>query len=107
MARAVREALKEADVRVEDVGLLVPSDGGGVLGAREDAALAGIFGEHRPPRLRLRRLVGDLGAASASLQLAGAVAAGGAGAGAGSVALVTSVDADGQAGAVVLRVGAP
>lgn len=103
MARAVREALKEADVPVEDVGLLVPSDGGGVLGAREDAALAGIFGEHRPPRLRLRRLVGDLGAASASLQLAGAVAAGGAGA--GSVALVTSVDADGQAGAVVLRVG--
>ncbi|WP_405518736.1 beta-ketoacyl synthase N-terminal-like domain-containing protein [Streptomyces canus] len=103
VARAVREALKEADVPVEDVGLLVPSDGGGVLGAREDAALAGIFGEHRPPRLRLRRLVGDLGAASASLQLAGAVAAGGAGA--GSVALVTSVDADGQAGAVVLRVG--
>lgn len=103
MARAVREALKEADVPVEDVGLLVPSDGGGVLGAREDAALAGIFGEHRPPRLRLRRLVGDLGAASASLQLAGAVAAGGA----GSVALVTSVDADGQAGAVVLRVGEP
>jgi len=100
VTRAVGEALKEADVRAEDVALLVPSDGGGVLGACEDAALAGIFGEHRPGRLRLRRLVGDLGAASASVQVAGAVASGVVG-----PVLVTSVDADGQVGAVVLRVG--
>lgn len=100
VGRAVTEALKEADVRSEDVGLLVPSDSGGPLGAREDAALAGIFGEHRPPRLRLRRLVGDLGAASASLQLAAGLTAG-----ADRPVLVTSVDPDGQTGAVVLRAG--
>ncbi|RSN54771.1 3-oxoacyl-ACP synthase [Streptomyces sp. WAC 04229] len=100
VARAVSEALKEADVRPEEVELLVPSDSGGPLGAREDAALAGLFGEHRPPRLRLRRLVGDLGAASASLQLAAAL-----GAGADRPVLVTSLDPDGQAGAAVLRTG--
>ncbi|WP_433449965.1 beta-ketoacyl synthase N-terminal-like domain-containing protein [Streptomyces sp. CA-142005] len=98
VARAVTEALKEADVRPEDVELLVPSDSGGPLGAREDAALARIFGEHRPPRLRLRRLTGDCGAASASLQLAAALTAE-----ADRPVLVTSVDPDGQTGAVVLR----
>ncbi|WP_328871991.1 3-oxoacyl-ACP synthase [Streptomyces sp. NBC_00287] len=98
VARAAAEALKEADVTPEEVTLLVPSDGGGPLGAREDAALADLFGEQRPARLRLRRLVGDCGAATASLQLAGALAAGAEG-----PVLVTSVDPDGQAGAVVLR----
>jgi 3-oxoacyl-[acyl-carrier-protein] synthase II len=99
VARAAQEALKEADVRPEEVSLLVPSDCGGPLGAREDAALVRLFGEHRPPRLRLRRLLGDCGAATASLQLAAAVTAG-----SGPV-LVTSVDPDGQTGAVVLRAG--
>jgi 3-oxoacyl-[acyl-carrier-protein] synthase II len=80
----------------------VPSDSGGPLGGREDSALASVFGEHRPPRLRLRRLVGDLGAASASLQLAAAVTA----TEADRPVLVTSVDPDGQTGAVVLRAGA-
>ncbi|MFF6995698.1 beta-ketoacyl synthase N-terminal-like domain-containing protein [Streptomyces sp. NPDC008313] len=103
LARAASEALKDADVRPEDVGLLVPSDSGGPLGAREDAALAGLFGEHRPPRLRLRRLIGDAGAASASFQLAAAVAAGED----GTPVLVTSVDPDGQTGAVVLRAATP
>ncbi|MFC8666667.1 beta-ketoacyl synthase N-terminal-like domain-containing protein [Streptomyces sp. NPDC057199] len=101
VARAATEALKEADVRPEDVALLVPSDSGGPLGAREDAALADLFGEHRPPRLRLRRLVGDCGAASASFQLAAALTAG------DGPVLVTSVDPDGQTGAVVLRTGRP
>ncbi|MGW2957746.1 beta-ketoacyl synthase N-terminal-like domain-containing protein [Streptomyces sp. NPDC001220] len=100
LGRAVTEALKEADVRPEEVGLLVPSDSGGPLGAREDAALAGIFGEHRPDRLRLRRLTGDCGAASASLQLAAALTAE-----ADRPVLVTSLDPDGQTGAVVLRTG--
>ncbi|GAA3892864.1 beta-ketoacyl synthase N-terminal-like domain-containing protein [Streptomyces lacrimifluminis] len=100
VARAVTEALKEADIRPEEVGLLVPSDSGGPLGAREDAALAGIFGEHRPPRLRLRRLTGDCGAASASFQLAAALTAE-----ADKPVLVTSVDLDGQTGAAVLRTG--
>ncbi|MFJ9178077.1 beta-ketoacyl synthase N-terminal-like domain-containing protein [Streptomyces sp. NPDC102360] len=100
--RAVTEALKEADVRPEEVGLLVPSDSGGALGAREDTALGSVFGEHRPPRLRLRRLVGDTCAASASLQLAAALAV----PGEGRPVLVTSVDPDGQTGAVVLRTGA-
>ncbi|BAC71369.1 3-oxoacyl-ACP synthase [Streptomyces avermitilis] len=103
VARSVTEALKNAEVRPEEVALLVPSDSGGELGAREDAALADLFGEHRPPRLRLRRLTGDLGAASASMQLAAAVAAGGE----GTPVLVTSVDPDGQTGAVVLRTGTP
>ncbi|MEV6163985.1 beta-ketoacyl synthase N-terminal-like domain-containing protein [Streptomyces sp. NPDC052052] len=100
VTRAVTEALKEADVRPADVALLVPSDAGGPLGAREDAALAAVFDEHHPPRLRLRRLIGDLGAASASMQLAAVLAA----APDGPV-LVTSVDPDGQTGAVVLHAG--
>ncbi|MFJ1595193.1 beta-ketoacyl synthase N-terminal-like domain-containing protein [Kitasatospora albolonga] len=102
VVRAVTEALKEADVRPDEVALLVPSDCGGPLGGREDAALASIFGEHQPPRLRLRHLIGDLGAASASLQLAAAVTA----TEADRPVLVTSVDPDGQTGAVVLRTGA-
>ncbi|MFE9600500.1 beta-ketoacyl synthase N-terminal-like domain-containing protein [Streptomyces hokutonensis] len=100
LGRAVTEALKEADVRPEEVGLLVPSDSGGPLGAREDAALAGVFGEQRPPRLRLRRLTGDCGAAAASFQLAAALTAE-----ADRPVLVTSVDPDGQTGAAVLRTG--
>ncbi|MEV7287844.1 beta-ketoacyl synthase N-terminal-like domain-containing protein [Streptomyces sp. NPDC093252] len=99
VARSVAEALKEAGLRPEDVALVVPSDCGGPLGAREDAALARLLGEHRPPRLRLRRLLGDLGAASAAVQLAAAVTAG------DSPVLVTSVDPDGQTGAVLLRTG--
>lgn len=102
VVRAVTEALKEADVRPDEVALLVPSDCGGPLGGREDAALASIFGEHQPPRLRLRHLIGDLGAASASLQLAAAVTA----MEADRPVLVTSVDPVGQTGAVVLRTGA-
>ncbi|MFE6871579.1 beta-ketoacyl synthase N-terminal-like domain-containing protein [Kitasatospora sp. NPDC057692] len=101
VVRTVTEALKEADVRPDEVALLVPSDCGGPLGGREDAALAEVFGEHRPPRLRLRHLIGDLGAASASLQLAAAVATGEP----DRPVLVTSVDPDGQTGAVVLRTG--
>ncbi|MEV0219284.1 beta-ketoacyl synthase N-terminal-like domain-containing protein [Streptomyces sp. NPDC050704] len=103
VVRAATEALKEADVRPDEVGLLVPSDCGGPLGGREDAALADLFGEHRPPRLRLRRLIGDSGAAAASFQLAAALTAGGD----GTPVLVTSVDPDGQTGAVVLRTGTP
>ncbi|MGV9319641.1 beta-ketoacyl synthase N-terminal-like domain-containing protein [Streptomyces sp. NPDC003660] len=102
VVRAVTEALKEADVRPDEVALLVPSDCGGPLGGREDAALASVFGERQPPWSRLRRLIGDLGAASASLQLAAAVTV----PEAGRPVLVTSVDPDGQAGAVVLRTGA-
>ncbi|MGV9451914.1 beta-ketoacyl synthase N-terminal-like domain-containing protein [Streptomyces sp. NPDC003635] len=98
VARAATEALKEADVAVDEIALLVPSDSGGPLGAREDAALAELFGEQRPPRLRLRRLVGDCGAASASLQLAAALASG-----VDGPVLITSVDPDGQAGATILR----
>ncbi|MBT2510616.1 3-oxoacyl-ACP synthase [Streptomyces sp. ISL-98] len=103
VTRAVTEALKEAGVHPDEVGLLVPSDCGGPLGAREDAALADVFGDTRPPRLRLRRLIGDASAASASLQLAAALAA----PGEGGPVLVTSVDPDGQTGAVVLRTGTP
>ncbi|MFJ5721484.1 beta-ketoacyl synthase N-terminal-like domain-containing protein [Streptomyces sp. NPDC093149] len=102
VSRAVTEALKIADVRPDEITLIVPSDSGGPLGAREDAALAALFGGRLPPRLRLRKLLGDAGAASASLQLAGALAADAA---AGPV-LVTSIDPDGQTGAVVLRTGA-
>ncbi|MFP3989087.1 beta-ketoacyl synthase N-terminal-like domain-containing protein [Streptomyces sp. E11-3] len=101
--RSVTEALKEAEVAPDGVGLLVPSDSGGHLGAREDAALAEVFGESRPPRLRMRRLVGNASAASASLQLAAAVAV----PEPGTPVLVTSVDPDGQAGAMVLRTGTP
>ncbi|MGW7367831.1 beta-ketoacyl synthase N-terminal-like domain-containing protein [Streptomyces sp. NPDC054841] len=103
VTRAVTEALKDASVQPDEVALLVPSDTGGPLGAREDAALADVFGETSPPRLRLRRLIGDASAASASLQLAAALAL----PGDGRPVLVTSVDPDGQTGAVVLRTGTP
>ncbi|MFF0445688.1 beta-ketoacyl synthase N-terminal-like domain-containing protein [Streptomyces sp. NPDC004609] len=104
VTRAVTEALKDASVEPGEVALLVPSDTGGPLGAREDAALGAVFGESGPPRLRLRRLIGDTSAASASLQLAAAVCVPD---GRRRPVLITSVDPDGQTGAVVLRTGNP
>ncbi|MBT2491898.1 3-oxoacyl-ACP synthase [Streptomyces sp. ISL-96] len=101
VVRAVTEALKEADVRPEDVALIVPSDNGGSLGGREEVALSEVFGPHRPPRLRLRRLIGDASAAAAAFQVAAALSV----AGPGDLALVTSVAPDGQAGCTLLRLG--
>ncbi|MFG2877381.1 beta-ketoacyl synthase N-terminal-like domain-containing protein [Streptomyces sp. NPDC048337] len=101
LTRAVAEALKEADVRPEDIAVLVPSDCGGVLGGREEAALGEIFDRTGARAVRLRRLIGDASAASAAFQLAAAVTA----ARPGELALVTSVDPDGQTGATVLQAG--
>ncbi|WP_327258008.1 beta-ketoacyl synthase N-terminal-like domain-containing protein [Streptomyces sp. NBC_01244] len=102
VVRAVTEVLKEADVRPEDVRLLVPSDCGGVLGGREESALAGVFADGGGRRsVRLRRLIGDTSAASSAFQLAAAVSA----ARPGELVLVTSVDPDGQVGATVLEAG--
>ncbi|MFJ8147790.1 beta-ketoacyl synthase N-terminal-like domain-containing protein [Streptomyces sp. NPDC096094] len=100
VVRAVTEALKEAGAEPEDVSLIVPSDTGGALGGREEAALNEVFGPHRPRRLRLRRLIGDASAASAAFQLAAALSV----TGPGELALVTSVDPDGQVGCTLLRV---
>ncbi|MEU8409486.1 beta-ketoacyl synthase N-terminal-like domain-containing protein [Micromonospora sp. NPDC048842] len=102
VARAVTEALKEADVPAGDVRLVVPSDLGGALGAREEAALDEVLAGHTPNRHRLRSLLGDASAASSAFQLAAALAL----AAPGDTVLVTSVDPDGQAGCVVLRAGA-
>ncbi|MCJ0871750.1 beta-ketoacyl synthase N-terminal-like domain-containing protein [Streptomyces sp. AP-93] len=102
VARAVTEVLKEAGVEIADVTLVVPSDAGGPLGAREEAALTEVLGPLEPHRLRLRRLLGDATAASAAFQLASALAVG---EGDGGLALVTSVDPDGTAGCSLLRLG--
>ncbi|MFE5039216.1 beta-ketoacyl synthase N-terminal-like domain-containing protein [Streptomyces sp. NPDC056683] len=101
LTRAVSEALKEADATADHVDLVVPSDCGGPLGEQEDAALrtAGFDDEHPARVVRLRALIGDTSAAASAFQLATALShrnrAG--------LALITSIDPDGNSGCTLLR----
>lgn len=105
LARCIGEALKMSDADAGAVGIVAASDVDGVLGAGEDAAIADMIGDPVPHRLRNRPLTGDLSAASAAFQLAAVLAAAERmPEGRPELALVTSVDRDGTAGAVLLRV---
>ncbi|GAA0731006.1 hypothetical protein Drose_26690 [Dactylosporangium roseum] len=98
VARAVGAALDAAGVAPPMVDLVVPADCGGTLGAAEDFGLRKALGGHAPREVRLRALIGDTSAASAAFQLTAAVLNGGA----VRLALVTSVDPGGTAGATLL-----
>jgi 3-oxoacyl-[acyl-carrier-protein] synthase II len=105
LARCVGEVLKLADAGAGAVRMVATSDADGELGASEDAAIAESLGEGEPDWLRCRPLIGDLSAASAAFQLAAVLAAAEhLPAGQEELALVTSVDPDGTAGCVLLRV---
>jgi len=98
VTRVATAALDAAGVAAPSVDLVVPADCGGPLGAAEDSGLRKALGGHCPREVRLRTLIGDTSAAAAAFQLTAAIVDGGM----ARLALVTSVDAHGTAGATLL-----
>ncbi|WP_098898679.1 beta-ketoacyl synthase N-terminal-like domain-containing protein [Streptomyces sp. st77] len=106
LAECVRDALRTADVRPEDIRLVAPLGAGGEWAALEEAGIADALGEVGPTWVRCRPLLGDTSAASTSLQLAAVLAAAGErGLAPGEAALVTGVERDGTVGCAVLGGG--
>ncbi|MFI8460178.1 beta-ketoacyl synthase N-terminal-like domain-containing protein [Kitasatospora sp. NPDC085464] len=113
LARAVTEVLAAAGATAADVRVIAPGEAPGPLGAQEEAGLdralgtAGTAGS-APVRLRVRRLLGDTGAASAGFQLAAVLSLARAQPQPdGALALVTSVSPAGTVGCTLLRLEHP
>lgn len=100
LAGCVADVLANAGVRPDDVRVVAASDAGDALGGQEEAAIADVLGSHRPARSHCRALLGDTSAASSAFQLAAALAE--LSERSDGVALVTSVDRDGQVGCTLL-----
>ncbi|MFF8290560.1 beta-ketoacyl synthase N-terminal-like domain-containing protein [Streptomyces sp. NPDC016309] len=103
LADCVRDALKQAGARPEDVRVVAPAETGGEQAGVEEAAVADVLGPAGPRPLGLRALLGDTSAVSANLQLAAALTVlDDEGTPPGALALVTAVDRDGTAGCALL-----
>ncbi|WBC07494.1 beta-ketoacyl synthase N-terminal-like domain-containing protein [Micromonospora sp. WMMA1947] len=103
LGRCVNRALRRAGVHAEDVELVVPAAPAGPLGEAEQWALDDAFSGNRVVRLRHRELLGDAASVSANVQIAVALVADVPGPAAGRLALVTSVDREGIAGCLLMR----
>ncbi|MFF4570671.1 beta-ketoacyl synthase N-terminal-like domain-containing protein [Streptomyces sp. NPDC001410] len=100
LERCVADVLAAAGAAPDDVELIAPGTPPGLLGKQEESALDGLTGN----RLPVRSLVGDAGAASAAFQLAAVLAEAETDPSlVDRLTLVTAVDRDGTAGAVLLR----
>lgn len=104
VAACVRQALVRADVAPEEVWAAVPSAAPTPEGAAEADALASLLPADALSRVPSTALLGDVGAASAVLQVAALLAVAEADPqSAGRAALVTGVDRDGGVACAVLR----
>ncbi|KJK59489.1 beta-ketoacyl synthase N-terminal-like domain-containing protein [Saccharothrix sp. ST-888] len=100
----VRRLLARTGLRSDELRYLADSHAGQDAATAEQAALAEVFGSHRPERVRCAELIGDTNAAAAAFQIAAVLAAAeGQPDAAGGVALITSIDRDGVVGCAALR----
>jgi 3-oxoacyl-[acyl-carrier-protein] synthase II len=103
LTECVREALKQADARAEDVYVVATAETGGTLAGVEEAVIGDVLGPAGPRPLPHRALLGDTSAATASLQLAAVLSLlDDEGTPPGALALVTAVDRDGTVGCALL-----
>ena len=108
LAACVRRALKAAQAEPARVWAVSASGLPGALGAHEEAALADVFGTHRPERVRCSELIGETSAASAAFQVAAVLATAEThGDASGQIVLVTSFDHDGGIGCALMRLLLP
>jgi 3-oxoacyl-[acyl-carrier-protein] synthase II len=97
LTACVRRALAKAGVDSSDVWAVCPSGAVGTLGTQEQAVVMDIFTGAEV--VRIADLIGDTSGAAAIFQVVTLLAM----AAPGQVAVVTSVDRDGETGAAVLR----
>jgi 3-oxoacyl-[acyl-carrier-protein] synthase II len=97
LTACVRRALAKAGVDSSDVWAVCPSGAVGTLGTQEQAVVMDIFTGTEV--VRIADLIGDTSGAAAIFQVVTLLAM----AAPGQVAVVTSVDRDGETGAAVLR----
>ncbi|WP_188299928.1 beta-ketoacyl synthase N-terminal-like domain-containing protein [Streptomyces sp. CBMA156] len=104
VASCARRALDRAGVAPEEVWAAVPTAAPTPEGEAERAALASLVPSEALDRVPSMALLGDTGAASATLQIAALLVIAGADpTAAGRVALVSAVDRDGTVAVAVLR----
>jgi 3-oxoacyl-[acyl-carrier-protein] synthase II len=106
LAGCARRAFAAAGESPDGVWAVATSGGPDPVGAGEASALAELFGDRQPVRLRSTELVGDTNAASSAFALVAIVAmAAGTAQAYRRTALVTAADADGVVGCALLRLG--
>ncbi|MGP3990905.1 beta-ketoacyl synthase N-terminal-like domain-containing protein [Streptomyces sp. 3N207] len=102
LVSCVRRLLEGTGVDADAVTAVAGSQPRGGEGDAERAALAEVFGDHRPQDIGCAEAIGDTCAASAAFQITSVLALAGARTVEGPV-LVTSAEPDGVVGAALLR----
>ncbi|HEY0697206.1 MAG TPA: beta-ketoacyl synthase N-terminal-like domain-containing protein [Micromonospora sp.] len=101
LADCIQRAMDSAGVKPRDVWAVARSEAGGELGAQESRAVAQVCGDEH---LDLTVPIGDVTGAAPIFQVVGAIVLAEQDPSAsGRVAVITSVDRDGQAGCALLR----
>ncbi|MGC4746947.1 beta-ketoacyl synthase N-terminal-like domain-containing protein [Micromonospora sp. DT201] len=102
LGSCLRRALRAAGVEAEMVWAVAPSAPAGPLGEEEASVLDAVFG---PAVTRIRPLFGDTAAVSVPFQIAATLTvAEGSPEAAGAVAVISSIDHDGEVGCAVLGI---